>query len=503
MDEFSQMKAMNRSSVLRLIRAPLLGLQGAFRLLSLAYLVCFPVSQAFDINGNKWPGAATDFYVSIDGQSQTGVDWNDAFIAAMEDWNRETDFNFTLIPQYRDPCANDNLNGVDFGSTVCGTEFGDNTLAVALRQFARPVLGPPPIVESDIVFNSTVAFDIYDGNLNQFGQSFNGIDFRRVALHELGHALGLDHEPSNPAIMASTISNRDRLAADDILGANTLYGGLRNCTTQALKFGSTFNSLSQGDCTVDELTVGEGDPSFIDLYSFSFDAPGTITASMSSSSLDSVLILADSGLDFLVADEGAFTNCDSNISRSVPAGDYLLLANTFNEEVNAGCTITGPYQLDVSFTTGSEIKLGGTRSLGGGVANAGFSGGVSADNGSTFGNRFTADQSLDISASISVDPAHQGEAGFLVVVGNLDGTSYFLNEQGLFIRADEVPGQILPAANKNLSAVESIAIVRDLVPADIGITSSTLNFVVGYGLQSDPEEIYYHEHPINLQILPQ
>jgi len=52
------------------------------------------------------------------------------------------------------------------------------------------------------------------------------MDFRRVAVHELGHALGLAHEnnPNIPAIMAPTISNIEKPQPDDINGVRALYG---------------------------------------------------------------------------------------------------------------------------------------------------------------------------------------------------------------------------------------------------------------------------------------
>jgi hypothetical protein len=55
------------------------------------------------------------------------------------------------------------------------------------------------------------------------------MDFHRVALHEFGHVLGLDHpDQASPkqtvnAVMNSVISNTDSLQADDIDGAKSIY----------------------------------------------------------------------------------------------------------------------------------------------------------------------------------------------------------------------------------------------------------------------------------------
>ena len=57
-------------------------------------------------------------------------------------------------------------------------------------------------------------------------------DIRRVTIHELGHVLGLDHpDQATPpqtvtAVMNSSESDTDTMQADDIAGAQGLYGGL-------------------------------------------------------------------------------------------------------------------------------------------------------------------------------------------------------------------------------------------------------------------------------------
>ena len=101
-------------------------------------------------------------------------------------------------------------------------------------------MGGPSIVEADICsFSQGEEFNVFDGNLGA-GRHSRVWDFRRVALHELGHV------PSDwitslrqEAIMAPYISNLDRLQPDDIAGAEKLYDGSINCPFTELAFGST------------------------------------------------------------------------------------------------------------------------------------------------------------------------------------------------------------------------------------------------------------------------
>ncbi len=104
--------------------------------------------------------------------------------------------------------------------------YGENTLAVALISYETQDLGPPAIVESDIVVNSARQFDIFSGALGSSKAGIFAADFRRVALHELGHAIGLGHEETQQAVMAPTLGDIDSLQEDDIAGVEALYSGL-------------------------------------------------------------------------------------------------------------------------------------------------------------------------------------------------------------------------------------------------------------------------------------
>jgi hypothetical protein len=112
-------------------------------------------------------------------------------------------------------------NGIDsvfFANDVYGMAFDGTTVAIT-TSWRRGAVH----TESDVVFNSAVNWDAYDGPTR------SAVDFRRVALHEFGHVLGLSHPDENgqsvASVMNSHISNTDRLTSDDIAGAQALYGG--------------------------------------------------------------------------------------------------------------------------------------------------------------------------------------------------------------------------------------------------------------------------------------
>ena len=115
------------------------------------------------------------------------------------------------------PDGNDANTSVTMSSTIYGDTFGNGVLAVTLL---APREGT--FVEADVIFNSGFNWDSYRGPLLDDVE-----DLRRVALHEFGHVLGLDHPDqagqSVAAVMNSTISNTDSLQNDDIFGAKSIY----------------------------------------------------------------------------------------------------------------------------------------------------------------------------------------------------------------------------------------------------------------------------------------
>ncbi|NJN47680.1 MAG: matrixin family metalloprotease [Candidatus Competibacteraceae bacterium] len=201
-------------------------------LLSLSVLTS--PAQSFELIGSKWPTSSVTMSADIASffgeVSPSGIAWNQAFQEAANSWNTSTAFRINVADSFSNPCAGidfpgnnvtgNNQNGVDFTNTLCGDLFGLGTLAVTITLFE--LSNRDETAESDVVFNRNETWDVYNGPWRS-----NAADFRRVAAHELGHVIGLDHEDDVPALMATFVtfgSTIETPQADDINGVNVLYG---------------------------------------------------------------------------------------------------------------------------------------------------------------------------------------------------------------------------------------------------------------------------------------
>jgi len=110
------------------------------------------------------------------------------------------------------------INEIFFSNSPYSMSWDTNTLAVTTAWYSGNQR-----VEADIIFNNAFTWDSYRG-VNKGSP----VDIQRIALHELGHVLGLDHPDTAgqtvTAIMNSHVSNTDSLQPDDITGAQNLYG---------------------------------------------------------------------------------------------------------------------------------------------------------------------------------------------------------------------------------------------------------------------------------------
>ena len=193
-------------------------------------LVCaVRLCSAYSLEGPKWPADSTvTFQLALGNANRTLSDgntsWNVAASPGLTYWNQNVQHaQLTYTNSSGGAYQNDGINSIVFSTTMFGQNFGSRTLAVTFYRYYGSNM-----TEADILFNQNQIWDSYRGTL-RFNPNGNVIaDVRRVFIHEVGHALGLNHPDDAgqhvDAIMNSVISNRETLSADDVAGAHVLYG---------------------------------------------------------------------------------------------------------------------------------------------------------------------------------------------------------------------------------------------------------------------------------------
>lgn len=148
-------------------------------------------------------------------------------------WNDMQGMSFEF-----DPISDDSNNTFSMGNSV--NEFAwhstatDGALAVTTVRFDACFIDQE-IEEADMVFNNTISWEF---GAHDPRQVEGAASFRFTAVHEMGHFLGLDHEPNQMAVLLTTASGfhggsssfTSAPFGDDTLGARRLYPHSNNET---------------------------------------------------------------------------------------------------------------------------------------------------------------------------------------------------------------------------------------------------------------------------------
>jgi hypothetical protein len=305
--------------------------------------------------------------------------FNDSAIDALKTWNPHlAHLQFSWVKNSPvTPVEGDDEMSVAFDSKIFGSNFGSGTLAVTVLGYRNG-----NFEETDTVFNKAISWDSYRGPLTP-----PVFDFHRVAIHEFGHTLGLDHpDQAQPkqnvvAIMNSPVSNLDKLAQDDINGVTAIYGT-----------GPAYNSIPNAPVLMDLSTRGTtytGNNVLIGGFIVQGSQPAQLVVRCLAFSLasfgvpnalgDSVIELYDANRNLIASNDDWFTSSDaetiSSYHRDPPnsiesallvtlnPGNYTAIVKSFSNAQQSATTGVALFEVYDLRNSGSRLGNVSTRGL--------------------------------------------------------------------------------------------------------------------------------------------
>lgn len=334
------------------------------------------ITLSFVPDGTSVGGTPSNLIQQLDTRFARAT-WEAQFLRAAAVWQAVADVNFALVPD----------DGSPIGDTT-GLQQGDDRygdIRIGGYAMAGSALGlafyPAPLNGGSLAGDVMI-------NTSQLWQINSDYDLQTVAIHEIGHALGMGHSAITNAVMYAQYTGvKQALNADDTAGIRSIYGaraadaydspspGNYNATNAA-----SLNSMIDASGQVNLPGLDISSTSDQDWFKVTVPAgtTGTMVVTMQSTDLSllsprvQVYNASVQSLGFSAAAGAYGSTVTVSIGGVSPGQVYYVRATA----ANSGPTGAGGYGLQLNFGSGTQepieppdTRVAAQQSQGGGSSN--------------------------------------------------------------------------------------------------------------------------------------